>query len=192
MDESDNKFCHDILDEIKKMPIAEIFMQPVKAPDYDEVVKRRMDFGKIRNKLNNNKYRKTSEFIDDVRQIYENSKAYNGEKNLITYMSEDIFREVTRQFSIRQERSNEDWYLQLGQVHARLNRLMQLVPDDFVNQKLRRDPPYPKINSEETQQKLDMACGEKEIKKVYENWNTFNGTTKERVIRALQKDIIIK
>lgn len=60
------------------MKEAWIFHEPVNPdslniPDYFEVIKKPMDFGTIRNKLNNNLYKEgIQEFIEDMNLTFDN------------------------------------------------------------------------------------------------------------------------
>ncbi|XP_042873343.1 bromodomain adjacent to zinc finger domain protein 1A-like [Penaeus japonicus] len=47
------------------------------APDYYDVVKKPMDFGRIREKLNSLKYTTDDEFIADVMLVFQNCQQYN-------------------------------------------------------------------------------------------------------------------
>jgi hypothetical protein len=55
------------------------FLRPVTsrvAPNYGEFVKTPMDLAKVRNKLNNGRYKQARELISDIRLIFENCKKY--------------------------------------------------------------------------------------------------------------------
>ena len=47
------------------------------AADYFTIIKRPMDFGTIKNKINDFKYQDYSNILDDVRLIFSNCHAYN-------------------------------------------------------------------------------------------------------------------
>jgi len=49
----------------------------VQVPDYHLIIKRPMDFGKMRYKLNMLEYRNNSEFIADALLVFENCQMYN-------------------------------------------------------------------------------------------------------------------
>jgi hypothetical protein len=49
----------------------------IQVPDYHLIIKRPMDFGKMRYKLNMLEYRNNSEFIADALLVFENCQMYN-------------------------------------------------------------------------------------------------------------------
>ncbi|XP_071533691.1 bromodomain adjacent to zinc finger domain protein 1A isoform X2 [Panulirus ornatus] len=72
-----------ILDELQRHPASWPFSRPVSkkaAPDYYEIVKKPMDFRKIREKLNSMKYTLDDEFIADVMLVFQNCQQYNMEE----------------------------------------------------------------------------------------------------------------
>lgn len=52
------------------------------APDYYEVVKKPMDFGRVREKLSALKYTSDGEFLADIMLIFQNCQQYNLEDTL--------------------------------------------------------------------------------------------------------------
>lgn len=54
-----------------------LFLLFFQAPDYYDVVKKPMDFGRIREKLNSLKYTTDDEFIADVMLVFQNCQQYN-------------------------------------------------------------------------------------------------------------------
>jgi len=54
-----------------------IYIFSVQVPDYHLIIKRPMDFGKMRYKLNMLEYRNNSEFIADALLVFENCQMYN-------------------------------------------------------------------------------------------------------------------
>lgn len=60
--------------------IAWPFLKPVsisEVPDYYDVIKRPMDFGKIKSKLNLGEYRTNEQVLKDIEQIFSNCDLYN-------------------------------------------------------------------------------------------------------------------
>jgi hypothetical protein len=49
----------------------------LQVPDYHLIIKRPMDFGKMKYKLNMLEYRNNSEFIADALLVFENCQMYN-------------------------------------------------------------------------------------------------------------------
>ncbi|CAH1389908.1 unnamed protein product [Nezara viridula] len=78
----DNAALQEILDVLMHDPDAPPFLRPVarsEAPDYHEIIKRPMDFGTIKHKLNMLSYSKNSDLIADAELLFDNCCLYNEE-----------------------------------------------------------------------------------------------------------------
>jgi hypothetical protein len=63
---------------------AHIFLEPVNVvaldiPDYPLIVKNPMDFGTIKTKIKEQKYKSIEEFEADMELVFYNCRLYNGE-----------------------------------------------------------------------------------------------------------------
>ncbi|PSN58246.1 hypothetical protein C0J52_00127 [Blattella germanica] len=75
-----NAVLQDLLTDVMHHKDAWPFLRPVpraQVPDYHLIIKRPMDFGKMKYKLNMLEYRNNSEFIADALLIFENCQMYN-------------------------------------------------------------------------------------------------------------------
>jgi E1A/CREB-binding protein len=75
--------CTPVLKKLMDAEYGWIFKQPVdpvdlNLPDYFDVVKKPMDLGTVKKKLDNSVYRDIDEFIGDVRLVFDNAILYNG------------------------------------------------------------------------------------------------------------------
>lgn len=69
-----------LIDDVIKYKHAWPFIKPVsvnEVPDYLQVIKRPMDFGKIKSKLNLGDYRTNEDVMKDVEQVFFNCDLYN-------------------------------------------------------------------------------------------------------------------
>jgi ankyrin repeat protein len=55
-------------------------VDPIKwnCPDYFDIVKNPMDFGTIKTRLQSNIYKRPQDFVDDMKQVFQNCLIYNG------------------------------------------------------------------------------------------------------------------
>jgi len=77
---------YDLLDDISKNENSWPFLRPVlqsEVPDYYDIIKRPMDFAKIKSKLNMGHYRINEEVLNDIQLVFKNCDAYNTEGNEI-------------------------------------------------------------------------------------------------------------
>ncbi|KAL9129827.1 MAG: hypothetical protein Q9217_001825 [Psora testacea] len=98
------RFCDQVLKEISKPKYTQYsfpFMQPVdpvalNIPTYLSVVKKPMDFGSMRQKLDRGEYENAKEFEADARQVFKNCYAFNPENDTINNLGhkfESIFND---------------------------------------------------------------------------------------------------
>ena len=72
-----------------------IFHEPVdpiklNIPDYLEIVKRPMDLGTVKKKLNNNFYSSTDKFLSDIELVFSNCKLYNPPESDVVSMCNQV------------------------------------------------------------------------------------------------------
>ena len=78
------------------------FLQPVntkKVIDYLDKIKNPMDLATIKEKIQEKRYSSRGEFLSDISQIWENSKIYNGDDDLLTKAAKRLFDVVADKFS---------------------------------------------------------------------------------------------
>lgn len=73
-------------------------------PDYYPIIVRPMDLQTIRENIRQRKYQNREEFLNDINQILENSKLYNGVKNSLTAAAERMLKKCGERLDEREER----------------------------------------------------------------------------------------
>jgi hypothetical protein len=78
-----------------------IFFEPVdpaalNIPDYFEIVKTPMDFGTIKSRLKEAKYRTVKDFLCDLDLVFHNCRIYNGENTYVGSMGKQVYEEYLR------------------------------------------------------------------------------------------------
>lgn len=58
--------------------------------NYFDVISKPMDMGTIKKKLNYNSYNNPKDFVDDMRQVFKNCYAYNGENHEISGCAREV------------------------------------------------------------------------------------------------------
>ncbi|CAL1281690.1 unnamed protein product [Larinioides sclopetarius] len=95
----DYKACIDLLVELMRHPSSWPFLIPVSkkdAPDYHQIIKRPMDFGTIRSKLNYMQYKTNEDFIRDVFLVLQNCEWFNPKSSPEYKCAQVINKEVKR------------------------------------------------------------------------------------------------
>lgn len=100
-------YLEEILDRIRAIPGLEPFRAPVSlksCPDYLTVIQNPMDLGTMRIKLNDLKYHRREEFLEDLSQIVKNCSIYNGPNSKLTTDAHRMIQVCLDQFQKDEER----------------------------------------------------------------------------------------
>ena len=89
------KKCMPVLKKLQEYEYGWIFNDPVNPvelnlPDYWEIIKKPMDLGNVKKKLDNDNYRNVDEFADDVRLVFDNAVQYNGLDSDVTQVAKTM------------------------------------------------------------------------------------------------------
>lgn len=79
-----------------------MFLTPVNSrtyPAYYEIIKNPMDLQKIRKRVQEHVYSTREGFLNDIRQLVENSRQFNGEHDQITRDAQTIFAACFQKFA---------------------------------------------------------------------------------------------
>ena len=66
-----------------------------------------MDFGTIKQRLNNNYYHRLQEFLDDMMLVFDNCLKFNGEENQVGKLCKNVKEEFKKLY----DQLNLDFYL---------------------------------------------------------------------------------
>ncbi|XP_020528436.1 transcription factor GTE12 [Amborella trichopoda] len=102
-----------LLKKLMLHPDAWVFNQPVDPvkliiPDYFEVVKKPMDLGTVRSKLERKLYLSTQDFAADVRLTFSNAMLYNPHNNDVHLMAKDLNTLFNKRWRSLEEKWKKD------------------------------------------------------------------------------------
>ncbi|KAI3867582.1 hypothetical protein MKX03_010101 [Papaver bracteatum] len=91
------KNCSDLLAKLMKHKHGWVFNTPVDVKglglrDYHVIIKKPMDLGTVKNKLNKNGYKSPSEFAEDVKLTFDNAMTYNRKGQDVHIMAEELLK----------------------------------------------------------------------------------------------------
>lgn len=91
------KNCSDLLAKLMKHKHGWVFNTPVDVKglglrDYYVIIKKPMDLGTVKNKLNKNGYKSPSEFAEDVKLTFGNAMTYNRKGQDVHIMAEELLK----------------------------------------------------------------------------------------------------
>jgi len=97
--------CLEVLKVLQAHQHGWVFNSPVDPvelglPDYFEVIKKPMDLGTIRKKLENGVYHSLTEFEDHVHLTFDNAMAYNPQGSVVYNMAEEMKQKFTGDFEV--------------------------------------------------------------------------------------------
>lgn len=109
-----DKAAKRLMNNLWKHPNCWLFYEPVdpqklNVSDYFDIIKHPMDFGSIKMNLQNNKYLKMQDFLDDVQLTFDNCLLYNGENSQVGIMCKHVREEFKKLY----ETLYIDYYLWL-------------------------------------------------------------------------------
>ena len=108
-----------ILNELRDMPEAQPFLQPVnskKVIDYYRLVKTPMDLLTVRKLLNDAHYQNRNAFVHDIQLLVDNSALYNGVEHEITHQARVLLSVCVERLAERRE--------QLDRLEKQINPLL--------------------------------------------------------------------
>lgn len=128
--------CLKVIDKISEKKMAQIYMYPVdpknkNSKGYFQVVKKPMDLGTIRKKIQEKKYRTVKEWRNDIELIWSNSLQYYQKQTIyynVTKYLQEYFREISNDISDYPE---VDWSTRLYEMIGQLNKLLLNAPEKY-------------------------------------------------------------
>ncbi|XP_030565092.1 transcription initiation factor TFIID subunit 1 isoform X3 [Drosophila novamexicana] len=96
-----------ILNELRSMPDVSPFLFPVNAkrvPDYYRVVTKPMDLQTMREYIRQRRYTSREVFLEDLKQIVDNSLIYNGSQSAYTVAAQRMFNSCFELLSEREDK----------------------------------------------------------------------------------------
>jgi hypothetical protein len=96
------KVSNRMMNALSKNTKAWIFNEPVdpkklQINDYNDIIKKPMDFGTIKENLKKHYYRSMRQFIEDVELVFRNCYMYNGETAQVSIMCKEVQDEYIKQ-----------------------------------------------------------------------------------------------
>jgi hypothetical protein len=141
----------DLLDEMIRLPFSEPFRAPVDVelyPDYVEYVECPMDLSTVKRKLQNGQYDSPTEFCEDIRLIFSNSRLYNRAPK------SQIFR-WTNKLSMHFESRVIAFLSNSGVDHAEVSRMIQKIRPSSARIRRTSSNDYDEATSESSTSNLD-------------------------------------
>lgn len=100
-------FLENICLEMRGMDGTDPFWIPVNSravPDYLTIIKKPMDIQTIRKKVRDKEYQNRQQFLEDVKQMHENSVLYNGKTSVLTATAQRMVELCERRFAEKDDK----------------------------------------------------------------------------------------
>ncbi|EAY13044.1 Bromodomain containing protein [Trichomonas vaginalis G3] len=131
--ENTRQKCIEIIDNLMKHPIAEIFINPIdpeldNVPNYFEIIKKPMDLSTVKKNLQDGTYTNFNDFKKDVEQIWGNASLFNGRPSLPSMMADELARIFKKLVSPIESLGREEWIAAYSKSQAHLYKLFRAQP----------------------------------------------------------------
>ena len=83
----------DIINELKSIPGSDAFLFPVnpkQVTDYYTIIRNPISMQEIKNKIAAYSYQLRKDFLDDIKLMFDNSRLYNGDNNMLTVTARQV------------------------------------------------------------------------------------------------------
>lgn len=129
----------EILDNILSYRTSAFFDHPVdpvndQLPNYLKIVKKPMDLGTIRNKIEQNEYDSISSFIADVELVWSNAILFNGRNSMIFNIVRYLQAKFKEQTEFLSDDTRKDWINQMNDLRNKLNNIISNPPLLITNE----------------------------------------------------------
>ncbi|EAY19180.1 Bromodomain containing protein [Trichomonas vaginalis G3] len=126
-----------IMNRLSEKQTSILFSRPVDpqeddCPDYYKKIKKPMDLGTVRQKIDSGRYKTVHEWRADMELIFSNSLKYNVHSPYLIAITKDLrerFRELSNELSDFPE---TDWFTRLNRLETELHELIQNPPDNYT------------------------------------------------------------
>lgn len=131
------EFCKEVTKKLYEHPLAKAFIHPVnpeldRAFDYFKYVSHPMDLGTIKKKLDNAEYPNSTEWMSDIKLVWDNAKTYNNDKKSILNRAADrLSKKCNEIFKCIPKDESDAWSLKLAKANAKLAKFLQTVPSEI-------------------------------------------------------------
>ncbi|KAF1769961.1 hypothetical protein GCK72_001778 [Caenorhabditis remanei] len=96
----------DIINELKSIPGSDAFLFPVnpkQVTDYYTIIRNPISMQEIKNKIAAYSYQLRKDFLDDIKLMFDNSRLYNGDNNMLTVTARQMLQLAGKRMIEREE-----------------------------------------------------------------------------------------
>ena len=131
--EYDKSWCSKLINEVWNRTISQPFQTPVDpdtdgAPDYFEVIKKPMDLSTMKSKLNKGIYKSLKEVQEDFHLIFQNTRDYNEEDSIYSWMADDLEEWIEKKFKNKSDSFETEWNQNLLKVTKKIRLHLNKAP----------------------------------------------------------------
>lgn len=153
--------CLQIMDKVMKRPCAALFLEPVDperdgAPNYYNVVKRPVDLGTIRKRLENDEYSNIGAWNRDMNLIWGNAEKFNGKDSIPCLLAKEIQRAYEKEFKQIKALDLHKWAQEVSNLKDHLDNLLDSPPDPVTKFATISEKPDPNQLKPFTDEEMDI------------------------------------
>lgn len=123
-----------IMQKISKRPCARIFLEPVDpavVPGYYDTIIEPVDISMVNQRLNVNDYTQISEWVRDMKLIWQNAEKFYGQSSFQAALGRELFRVFEREYERFVEFSVMRWVKCTALTAYKFNYFVMKMPDSL-------------------------------------------------------------
>ncbi|OHT07692.1 Bromodomain containing protein [Tritrichomonas foetus] len=129
-----------IINDLLRLNISKMFAQPVdperdQCPDYLQVIKKPMDLGTIRDKVENNEYESAQDFKSDVELVFSNAITYNGRQSVIALMVKHLQMKFREMSEFLTDSDRDDWVNEINEMKNKMVSITGNMPKYIIKER---------------------------------------------------------
>lgn len=104
---------------------------------YFNLIKNPMDLSTVKSKLENQEYKNVEEWKQDIHQIWENGKEFNGPRALISVMCDLLDKKCQKTFAHIPRSENDIAKFRIDKINRKIKKLLDMdLPENSLSPRL--------------------------------------------------------
>ena len=152
--------CLEIMDNVMRRPCAALFLEPVDpdrdgAPNYYSVVKKPVDLGTIRKKLQNDEYQSVAAWNREMSLVWGNAEKFNGKESYLSMIALEIKKNFEKEFRKIKTLTLQKWSQTVSDLKDSLDNLLDTPPEPVTKFATISEKPDPNQLKAFTDEEMD-------------------------------------
>ncbi|KAH0788699.1 Bromodomain containing protein [Histomonas meleagridis] len=152
--------CIEIMNKLMERPCSSLFLTPVNperdgAPDYYNVVKKPVDLGTIKKRLEDDEYQSVNAWAREMSLIWGNAEKFNGKDSILFYLALEIKKHFEKEYQNIADLSLQSWIQTVSKLKDKLDDLLDEPPEPITKFATVSEKPDPNQLKPFTDEEMD-------------------------------------